>query len=684
MANDGDSEHHQQRCGPTIISAGIGRWRGGLVVVYQEVDEAPPSNDGSLSCFSTSALPICNGTIGLVKTLLSKFLPSWFTRVGEASEPRSHAMARGDAPAFLWDVPRYPPFDDGLPVIASEALMASQREIADRIYQALGLSPEHHSQLALPVLHAFASYAQLLPATRDAHYPGAGGLLRLGLETAAFALRRSESIAFSPHETGEMRRRLEPVWRFGVFVGGLLNPLWAITETMTVTTAAGVAWSPYTRSLEAWAKAQAVTRVFVNQRPHAAGVSRASTATLANRILTPEALEYLTSEGPRVLSALMGAISGSARPADHNVIDSIVAPTLATLIERDLAAAPHRFGKPVVGMHLEPYLVDAMVRALQRGIWRPNVEMGRVMVLEQGTFLLWPLAGSDLRRQLADLGVRGVPETDEALLRLLVGSGVVASHREFNGAEVLLHPVIVEGKRVMAVKLLEPRVLWPDSLPDKHPAAALETPVPRAASGGLPTLGSEPAAAAQANASSTPLSEIALPASQSTAAGAGESASNAPKAVPPRLATPARPRVATTPDAAPGVQKTTHDTASREDLKIAIGELAGAVNGRIGRRALVTLMRRAEGGDFKGKKCAEIGVVQRQEVLIVAERLLRLDGLDWETVVSDLAAGNILRAVDADQSKYTFAWPFGSQKEAAVALRTEFLHFWTAFAEACA
>ena len=87
------------------------------------------------------------------------------------------------------DIPRYPPFAKGLPVAPIDKVVETQRDLVERIRNALGFTREQHEKLLLPVIKRYAEFVHLLPASEAHHHRGAGGLFRHGLEVAFWVQR---------------------------------------------------------------------------------------------------------------------------------------------------------------------------------------------------------------------------------------------------------------------------------------------------------------------------------------------------------------------------------------------------------------------------------------------------------------------------------------------------------------
>jgi hypothetical protein len=99
---------------------------------------------------------------------------------------------------------------------------------------------------------------------------------------------------------------------------------------------------------------------------------------------------------------------------------------------KDLAGDSQRYGKPVAGMHLAPWLIDSMRHLLGSQHWRVNAGSGRVWYGSDGVYLVWPLAANDLRSQLKANHSPFVPSTVEILAEILMGADIIVSNGEDN------------------------------------------------------------------------------------------------------------------------------------------------------------------------------------------------------------------------------------------------------------
>ncbi len=127
--------------------------------------------------------------------MLQRLLSRWSsTPSAGGSKPKALTRGIGPEPQYdpsdpLADVPRYPPFDTGIPVKSPEQIVASQAELVARIFRTAGVSRDEFAKLYEPIIAALARHHHLLPATATSHHRGAGGLFRMALEIGMHSLQ---------------------------------------------------------------------------------------------------------------------------------------------------------------------------------------------------------------------------------------------------------------------------------------------------------------------------------------------------------------------------------------------------------------------------------------------------------------------------------------------------------------
>lgn len=359
----------------------------------------------------------------------------------------------GDASAVS-----YPPVDPGIPCRTVEEVLDAHKDLLSRVKLSYGSDQLTFEKDMLSLVRRYAEYVHLLPATADNHFSGAGGLFRMGLEIAFFALQGTDSQIFSGRSTITDRRNLEPRWRYATFIAGLCSEIHRTLSHLIVIDEKGNEWPPYLFSLDAWFHKANVSRYFLRWIPNAAE-SRSIGVFALPHIIPSETLSYLSEGNTVIVPHMMACISGMSVYREHNIIDELVRRSAANVIDRDLRSSAHRYGKPQLGSHLERYLIDAMRRLLSSNTaWVPNEPKSRLWYTTSGLYVVWPHAATDIRKLLEADKLPGIPKAPETILEILADAGVV----ERRDGEKITWQIFPPGCEVSveAIKLSSPALLF--------------------------------------------------------------------------------------------------------------------------------------------------------------------------------------------------------------------------------
>lgn len=354
-------------------------------------------------------------------------LPAWLARL---FLPSSKPVAAGHAPfnpdpdysPDVEDVVRYPPFDRGLPVQSVDRLLESQKTLVAKLV-------DSNLPYAGETIRNLATFVHLLPATNNEEFRAAGGLLRLCLETGYHSYIGSQGMIFTANDPAERRRELEAKWQLAAFFAGLCCEVGRAISISVVTNESGQQW-PLFEPLMTWLSKTGSTRYFL--RPPQSQSHRHDSASLSpiiiNHIIPTEALQHLTTDDRAIIMTMFETIS-NIRNSFGGPFTKMVSRTRANVLERDRRTSPHLFGKPTLGMHVEPYLIGAMRFLVDSGAWKINEKLARIHVASDGAFLFWNTAVAELVAHLRDTqGVPGVPTDPRSLAELLVDSGFFVPH----------------------------------------------------------------------------------------------------------------------------------------------------------------------------------------------------------------------------------------------------------------
>ena len=352
----------------------------------------------------------------------------------------------------------FPASDPGFAALPIDELLAQNADLIARIKLCYGSDRDGFERDVLALVHRYAAYVHLLPATADNYFSTPGGLLRLGLETAFFSLQGTDAHIFSGRSTISVRRQLEPRWRLATFIGGLCCELHRVLSHVIVTDAGGNEWPAYLQPLADWLTRRSAQRYFVRWRPNAIE-SRGLGVFALPHVMPANTLQFLSDDNAVIVPHLLASIGGIPVYRDHNVLDNLVRRSLALVIDRNLHANADRYGAPQFGSHLERYLVDALRRlATSHSAWVPNREKSRVWFGREGLFLLWPQAAGDVQVLLEADQLPGIPKAPETVLELLLAAGAFEPQDSEHATWTILPP---DAKTPLeAVKLASAAILF--------------------------------------------------------------------------------------------------------------------------------------------------------------------------------------------------------------------------------
>lgn len=358
------------------------------------------------------------------------------------------------------DIPRYPPFDKGMPAVSVDQIVESQAQLIGRIKAAFGIPAAEYEDRVLRVIRNFAAYVHLLPATKDSYHRGAGGLFRLGLEIGFFSLQASDGAMFSSRDTAEQRRRLQPKWAYATFLAGLCSEIYRPVTSMVVVDKDGNAWPQFIMPLGTWAQQNKIDRYFIRWLEGGdADVAQqhANAAYLLNAIIPMDCLQFLNTESAQIITAMTSSITGSSRQGSKNMIHQFVTQAQNKVTAKDVKSNSHNYGNYMVGVHLEPHLISAMRALVENQTWKVNTKGGRIWTSEEGVFLVWGAAAKEIIAYLASLKLDGIPNNIDTLADIMVDARIIEP--AYDGAIYWRITIPKIEKHVDAVKIAHKDIL---------------------------------------------------------------------------------------------------------------------------------------------------------------------------------------------------------------------------------
>jgi conjugal transfer pilus assembly protein TraI len=373
-----------------------------------------------------------------------------FQRFGRRDGTQVQAME----PAFRGSA--YASVDPGIALVPVEELVAGHADLMRRIRLAFGSDERTFDAQIGTLVRSYARFCHLLPATADNFFNDQGGLFRMGLEIGFLALQGTDGYIFSNTATITERAQLEPRWRYATFIAGLLSEAHRALSHVIVTGEDGRDWPAYLEPLHDWAASRGFQRYFLRWR--SSPVETRSLGLFAARLIVDgQVLQTLDVGHSPIVSQMLGAIGGIPSHRQPNLIERLVRTCTAVVIQRNLVATASRYGRPIIGAHLERYLVDAMQRLVADGTWSVNGAKSRLWYGQDGLYLVWPNAASDIVRLLEKDRVPGVPKSPVTIAEILVSAGVIERHED--GGAVFRIAVEGASQAVGAVRLSSPQIL---------------------------------------------------------------------------------------------------------------------------------------------------------------------------------------------------------------------------------
>lgn len=360
-----------------------------------------------------------------------------------------------------------------------DQILAPHSDLLDRIKICYGVDPASFERDVLTVVRGYAAYVHRLPATASNYFSAPGGLLQIGLEVAFFALQGTDAHIFSGRATISARRHREPRWRLATFIAGLCCEVHRALNQLTVSDAGGRRWPSCVTPLAQWLADERIDRYRLSWQP-GAPTCRAAGIFALRLVLPPDVLQHLADGNAVVVPHLLSSLSGMPLYGQHNVLDELVHRSAALVIDRHLQACAARSGRPILGLHVEQYLVDAMRRLVASNpAWVANTERSRVWFSGEGLFIVWPGAANDIRKLFDTDQMPGMPRDPHAMLDALLIAGVAQAQDDGTS----LWPITPPGAKtpVDAMKLTSPDIVYARLI---EPPAPLSESLLRLSDGG--------------------------------------------------------------------------------------------------------------------------------------------------------------------------------------------------------
>jgi len=358
-------------------------------------------------------------------------------------------------------------------------LLASNEDMVARIKLSFGHDRATFDREVMPLVRAYADYVHWLPATPSDFFDRPGGLFRLGLETAFYAVQGTDAHIFAGRLTITARRHLEPRWRQATFIAGLGGELHRALGQVEVLDKDGLPWPAYLLPLARWLEQRDPSPCRLRWRINAAEARSQSLLALPH-LVSANWWQHLAEDNDVIVPHLLACVGALPLYRGRNVLDELVRRAFALVVERDLLAHPRPGDLERRGEHQVRYLVEGLQRLITDDLaWRPNQDKSRVWYGPDGLFLIWPGAAHDLNLLLEGEQIAGMPDAPETILARLRAAGLIESQSEQEPLWNIRPPGT--NAPLAAIKLASPAMLLAELQPAPAPLAEPVVPAPRSA-----------------------------------------------------------------------------------------------------------------------------------------------------------------------------------------------------------
>lgn len=392
-------------------------------------------------------------------------LPSWFHRLMRRNAPPASNLPPNQDGSVLQSVQGKAPDgrDNGMRVRSAEDILEGHQVLIQRIKLSYGSDRDTFNRELLPLITRYIQYVLDLPATPNNFFCEPGGLAKLGLRTGFFALQATDDQIFEGRSTITTRRHLEPRWRQATFIAGLCTELHRTLSHIEVRDDAGRQWQPFLAPLSQWATRRKAKQLMIRWQPDVQETR--SLGLFALPFIVPaETMAYLADSNHVVVPHMLASITGSVLLQQHNLLDELVRRAAAFVIDHELQDSASEHGDSKPALHLSRHFLAVMRELISTNTgWAVNSDKSRAWHGQDGLFIIWPNAATDMLKLLDEQLLPGLPKSAAHVQDILLAHGVIQV--QDNGNPIWLIRPPDTAYALEAVKISNPAALFADRVP---------------------------------------------------------------------------------------------------------------------------------------------------------------------------------------------------------------------------
>lgn len=290
----------------------------------------------------------------------------------------------------------------------------------------LGITPEEFDRYVIQTLRRIAMYVLNVPATGQLEYSEEYGRFHKQMLIANACVRLSESIVISTREPGELKAKIDKLWRLVCFTGGILYDLIDHLNNVQITNGKKPNWTPLTESMVTYLNRETkVGKFYVSWSRPDDYHNHHIVSSLIHNLISPELYEYIVETKKELWFAILESFQNT--PETH------MASMLSNLYRESVESVERHYYRYTRGVKRQEnsieneskrFIVFGIRRCLTE-LWRPNEPGSILWITEQGIFADWDKAFDAIQQELKTTTLSSVRITQADVLDALKSSYLV-------------------------------------------------------------------------------------------------------------------------------------------------------------------------------------------------------------------------------------------------------------------